>query len=750
MFINKNKLKKPVNNDNKTVFLVGMLIGAVVFVIIYGFKILDFTYVDWLYKNTYVDVFQHQIGFEFFRNADWKWPLGEYDSYFYPIGTSIIYTDSIPFLAVIFKAINVILPHNFQYFGFFGLICFMLQGGLSCIIIKKYIPSKIVVYCSSLLFITAPIFVFRLYYHSALASHFLILLALLVWVYKDNLKSLKFRFAFWFALMGLAVMIQAYFISMLGVIMVGFLMDDFFEFKNIKRVIIVFAGALASTFLFTYIMGGFAIKSGMDTNGFGFYSMNLNSFYNPMSFSRFFKELPTATGGQYEGSMYLGLGVIILLMVAVIIRISRIRFKKFDVDITLVRQCIPVLSVLIVLLLWAITKYVTFNDQQLLSFDNYAQFRSVCVIAFIIIAILSWLLFSKYIREFVKSTKNKVIVAVGFIFLVILGKLLDSIYYALMPYFDKLFAVFRTSGRIAWPVVYFLMLLSVAYIYKNIKNKRIAAFIIMIGVAIQIVDLSPYLASRGEITKEDFTYESNLKSDVWDYISENYKHIEMMADNLVCVPDYGGIAKMATDNQITMGLGYFSRVNKDLAQDKMDENIKKLVSSEIDKNTVYIVSSNDPITLGLQTFNNPDLIYLYADGYNIIVDKDTIDEDICKQYEVERLVSSQSLFEAMRYNGTKIDNSICLDKNQMVFGPYITIYQGTYRITVKGNGIKSLYHDVYTQVGMKNIDNHVISVTDNEIVFEFTIKESVPLIEFRLRNDGDTKVTVDSIVCEQQ
>lgn len=44
---------------------------------------------------------------------------------------SVLYTDSIPLFAIFFKALSPLLPETFQYFGLFGLMCYMLNGGFA-------------------------------------------------------------------------------------------------------------------------------------------------------------------------------------------------------------------------------------------------------------------------------------------------------------------------------------------------------------------------------------------------------------------------------------------------------------------------------------------------------------------------------------------------------------------------------------------------------------------------------------------
>lgn len=108
--------------QNKIWACIGFGMGAIVFVIIYGVKILNPTYVDWLLGGG--DLSQHYLGWEFFRKGDWKFPLGLTDMAAYPLETSVVFTDSIPLFALFFKIFRNILPQNFQYFGIYGILCF--------------------------------------------------------------------------------------------------------------------------------------------------------------------------------------------------------------------------------------------------------------------------------------------------------------------------------------------------------------------------------------------------------------------------------------------------------------------------------------------------------------------------------------------------------------------------------------------------------------------------------------------------
>jgi len=116
------------------------LLGFVVFVCIYGFEVIDVTNTRWLYSAE--DLTQHYYGWVFYRNADWTFPIGLFNTLSYPEYGSIVFTDSIPLFAIFFKLISRLLPETFQYLGLFGLICYILQGVFAFTLLRKFVSSK--------------------------------------------------------------------------------------------------------------------------------------------------------------------------------------------------------------------------------------------------------------------------------------------------------------------------------------------------------------------------------------------------------------------------------------------------------------------------------------------------------------------------------------------------------------------------------------------------------------------------------
>ena len=133
-------VKKYFNTYNLQLYSLYFLVSLVLTSLFNGFETLNFNNTQWLYSGD--DRSAHQLGWYFFKNDVWRFPLGSNPNFGDEIGSSIIYSDSIPIMALFFKSINFLLPEKFQYISIWFIICFFLQGILSYFLIFKITASK--------------------------------------------------------------------------------------------------------------------------------------------------------------------------------------------------------------------------------------------------------------------------------------------------------------------------------------------------------------------------------------------------------------------------------------------------------------------------------------------------------------------------------------------------------------------------------------------------------------------------------
>ena len=161
-------------------FFFGAAIGVLLFIITYGTAILDPFNDAWILRSPDIDIRQHYVGFLNFYNDSWTFPIGNTDSLSYPYQVSIVWTDSIPGVCVLLKLFRFMLPQTFQFFGIFGMVTFALNGAFAALLVYEVTKSWTAAIFSCPFFIMSFTVIHRLYYHTALASHWIILAALLL------------------------------------------------------------------------------------------------------------------------------------------------------------------------------------------------------------------------------------------------------------------------------------------------------------------------------------------------------------------------------------------------------------------------------------------------------------------------------------------------------------------------------------------------------------------------------------------
>lgn len=306
-------------------FIVGSLIGMIVFFFCYGWQVLNVTDDSWLLNGQ--DISQHYIGWKFFRASEWHFPLGQIDGIIYPDVSSIVFTDSIPLFAIFFKILSPILPDTFQYFGIWGLMTYFLIGGISPVILRKSTENHWLCWIGGGFFCLSPYVLQRMYGHTALAGHWIILLAIAIWIYKPYFSTFRRKTAAWMGLLITVSLVHIYFVPMIMIFMFGFCLQDLIENRQWKENLIFAVAAVVADLGVLSAVGAFSESGSMAEKGLGLYSANINSLINPASYKTLLASLPMRNG-QGEGFGYLGLGILLLAGCALGICIAKNKIKK--------------------------------------------------------------------------------------------------------------------------------------------------------------------------------------------------------------------------------------------------------------------------------------------------------------------------------------------------------------------------------------------------------------------------------------
>lgn len=541
-------------SKKQIIFGGGMLIGLFFFLTLYGVNVLDVTNDGWLLQGS--DISQHYLGWVFYRRSPWYFPPGMMDNLFYPYLCSVIYTDSIPLFAFIFKVLSPVLPETFQYFGLFGLFCFTMQGGFGALLVGKLtegIGNRCSLYCRSFLgaffFLMATPLLQRMYgdsyytRHTATAGQFVILAAFALWAMKDTFISLKKGCISWGMLAMVTALIHLNLVPMVFGIFLGYLFNRVLDEKKVIPSAYLLLSYVIMTIVPLFLMGAFYYPFHPEAGGLGFFTANLNALWNPMGYSSVFQDLPVSSG-QYEGMSYGGFGVLLLAAISFLLfgihvgkRIKEKKgLKEFLVSIPAEkkRTGLSLLIVAISFCLLAVSTSIEFNEHVLLKIT-----------------------------------------------------LPDKLY--------QIFSMFRASGRFMWVDLYLLITAAIVLGAKYIESNGYIIFLYLC-VAAQFFDLKYKLRDIQDNHKDKKEYVSEiLYSPIWEQIGEYYDYIMFMdSDTFVEVKGYWpgydfqyAFAKLAADYGMVLNGFHVSRVYK-FKEESDAEQWEKLERGEVMDNAVYI------------------------------------------------------------------------------------------------------------------------------------------------------------------
>lgn len=341
--------------DWVTPFLAALL-GLTVFWLIWGVKIINPIDIEWTMSG---DAAQHFLGWHFFRFEPWTFPLGGIKSFLYPEGTSLVYTDSIPLVAIPLKLISTFLPPIFQYRGPWILLCYMLQGYFAALLIGEITKNRVIVLLSSIFFLIAPILVVRVgMEHEALCSHWLIIASIYFYLQTDGVRNRTL----WLLLLVMAALIHFYMLFMISTIFISYVLKVVLENEKKHSIFLFFILSVVIIIFFMWLAGYFVVDPAAVSSPIGFLSMNLLAPINNAGGSIFLKSYPLATAGQYEGYNYWGFGLLLMVF------LSLYEFLR-QKNIFCPKTCIPLIFSAIFLTILSVSNKVTFSHMTLLEFD---------------------------------------------------------------------------------------------------------------------------------------------------------------------------------------------------------------------------------------------------------------------------------------------------------------------------------------------------------------------------------------------
>ena len=135
---------------------------------------------------------------------------------------------------------------TFQYFGLFGLMSFALMGGFSSLLLRRFVSDDLQCMAGSVFYVLSSTVLHRMYYHTALAAQWIVIIALVLWVYDDVIDSDAKRIIYWGIVGFVCVAVHSYFLPMAGMILAALMITQFVTKKTIMLPALEFASFCAA------------------------------------------------------------------------------------------------------------------------------------------------------------------------------------------------------------------------------------------------------------------------------------------------------------------------------------------------------------------------------------------------------------------------------------------------------------------------------------------------------------------------
>lgn len=539
-------------------FIAGALLGAAVFILMFGADIISPVNTNWIFAQ-HDDVTQHHVGWVFFRRSPWTFPIGLLEGIAGNEKVSCMYTDSIPLFAVIFKLLSPILPENFQYFGIWGIMCYMLNGGFGALLLTRIKENLFFTSVGSLFYSAFWPTLLRILHHNSLGAIWLVIIPIILTV--DHDRKYKHRFTpvvLWTVTCVLASLIHLYFIPMIYCVMLGYMILLFFKDKKRIQAVVTFVSSTVFSVVVLWVIGGFYGSGSYTDGGFGIYSANFNTFFNSKGQAKYIRQLDILDG-QYEGFGYLGAGMLILCFLAILVIVNRISSKEGSF------------------------------------FKNASaaiKSRKIEIIAFCVI----------FAVGFFWAASNKLTINRHVIMTIPLPQ------YVLIK-----LGIFRSSGRFIWLPCLMTMTLTLWICSKLDKKTLFTA--LTLCIAVQFGDMQNYYNDMRNAEQRNREYTTTLSSPQWDDMTKDAKEIVF----LPLYPNYKSYMKMyfdfaelACNKHMALSSFYLARTDNSVLTAYADEKYNELKSGNGSSDLLYVFFKEEDAPKNVKGLDVKEI-----DGYTV-------------------------------------------------------------------------------------------------------------------------------------
>jgi hypothetical protein len=259
------------------------------------------------------DMAQVLVAYLYYVQSPWRFPLFFVSAIGTPVGANIIFMDVVPIVALVGKAVHSLTGTIINLYGAYLFLCFALPGVMMALVLiaarVHYALSAIV----GAIFANAMPALLWQWGHIALEGQFLVIGALALYLFSMKEGAWRGLALAWIAYLVLSYLTNIYLFSMVGTVwLCAVIQRRLNGLLTTQKALETAALTLALVFAVIALGGQFSTGGDLPFGPYGYASMNLLSPLVPQMSGL----LPglggviDATGWQYEGFNYLGLGLL--------------------------------------------------------------------------------------------------------------------------------------------------------------------------------------------------------------------------------------------------------------------------------------------------------------------------------------------------------------------------------------------------------------------------------------------------------
>jgi len=267
----------------------------------------------------WADISTALSGYLFYQRDSWQWPIFHVAKLGAPAGTNIIFTDSIPWVALAGRIAYRLTGVPVILYGAWTTLCFIASGmSLTALVAALGQRNLATAAMATVAGLCMPALLAR-WGHMSLMAQFEIPLALIFYLHNRRATRPWPLFLQATGLMWLALWTHTYLFVMVAAVVLATIAQAVSN-HTLRGTFAAtaFGGSAMVLGLLIMASGYLQSRGGLGAEGVGLFSMNLLSPFLPQYSGLIMPlrhTLADATGGQYEGFSYLGMGVLMLLWI---------------------------------------------------------------------------------------------------------------------------------------------------------------------------------------------------------------------------------------------------------------------------------------------------------------------------------------------------------------------------------------------------------------------------------------------------